>query len=302
MIKSIKEYLHQLKNELANSDRAIIQDALSDAEEHLRDAYNNALVVYPNMSEEEALAQVIEQYGMPDEIASAYKEIEFRPPPALARTNVRSESRSTLARFFGVYGDSSAWGALLYMILSLGTGIVYFTWAVTGLSVSAGLIVLIVGIFIFALFLLSIRGLALIEGRIVEGLLGVRMPNRRMFSDKTLGWWDRFKNLITDGYTWSAIAYMIIHLPIGIFYFTLFITLIATSLWCILLPIFQVALNWDRITGFSIGGTFYQFPDWFTFVIMVIGFLLLTATFHLARVLGRKQGALAKSMLVRGDS
>ena len=175
MIKSIKEYLHQLKNQLANSDRAIIQDALSDAEEHLRDAYNNALVVYPNMSEEEALAQVIEKYGTPDEIASAYREIEFRTPPALARRKTYSEKRPTGIRFFGVYADSSAWGALLYMILSLGTGIFYFVWTVVGLSVSAGLLVLIVGIFIFAAFLLSVRGLALIEGRIVEGLLGVRM-------------------------------------------------------------------------------------------------------------------------------
>lgn len=299
MIKSIKEYLHQLKNQLANSDRAIIQDALSDAEEHLRDAYNNALVVYPNMSEEEALAQVIDKYGAPEEVAAAYRDIEVRTPPALARKKIRTENRSTLARFFGVYIDSSAWGSLLYMILSLGTGIIYFTWTVTGLSVSAGLMVLIVGIFIFALFLLSVRVLALIEGRLVEGLLGVRMPNRRMFSDKTLGWWDRFKGLLTDGYTWSAIAYMIIHLPIGIFYFTLSITLIATSLWAILLPIFQVGLNWDRITGFTIGGTYYQFPDWFTFVIAIIGVLLLTATMHLARAIGRKQGALAKSMLVR---
>jgi len=108
MIKTIKEYLHQLKNQLANSDRAIIQDALSDAEEHLRDAYNNALVVYPNMSEEEALAQVIEKYGTPDEIASAYREVEFRTPPALARRKTYSEKRPTGIRFFGVYTDSSA--------------------------------------------------------------------------------------------------------------------------------------------------------------------------------------------------
>jgi hypothetical protein len=302
MIKSIKEYLHRLKNQLANSDRAIIQDALSDAEEHLRDAYNNALVVYPNMPEEEALAQVIEKYGTPGEVAAAYHDIEVRTPPALARKKIRSENRSTLARFFGVYTDPSAWGALLYMIISLGTGIAYFVWAVTGLSVSAGLMVLIIGIFIFGLFLLSVRVIALIEGRIVEGLLGVRMPTRPLFSDKTLGWWDRFKSLFTDGYTWSAMIYMVIHLPIGVFYFTLVISLIATSLWAILLPLFQVGLNWDRITSITIGGTSYQFPDWFTFVITIAGFLLLTTTMHLARTLGRKQGALAKSMLVRKDT
>ena len=299
MIKNIKEYLHQLKKELSGSDSAIIQDALSDAEEHLRDAYNNALVVYPNMPEDEALAQVIEKYGMPDEVAAAYREIEVRTPPALAPRKRQSEHRSSLVRFFGVYTDSSAWGALLYMILSLGTGIAYFVWVVTGLSLSAGLIVLIIGIFIFALFLLSVRGLALIEGRIVEGLLGVRMPNRQLFSDKTVGWWERFKNLFTDGYTWSAILYMILHLPLGVFYFSLFISLIAVSLWGIAAPIVQLIFNTPIM---AIHGVHYYLPDWSTFVTAVAGFLLLTATLHLSRTLGHKQGALAKSMLVRQDS
>ena len=36
MTKSIEEYLDQLKAELKDSDIATIQDALSDAEEHLR--------------------------------------------------------------------------------------------------------------------------------------------------------------------------------------------------------------------------------------------------------------------------
>ena len=38
MINTIEEYLSQLKEELAGNDRATIQDALSDAEEYLRNA------------------------------------------------------------------------------------------------------------------------------------------------------------------------------------------------------------------------------------------------------------------------
>ena len=41
MIKSIEEYLDQLKTELQGSDAATIQDALSDAEEHLRACMQN---------------------------------------------------------------------------------------------------------------------------------------------------------------------------------------------------------------------------------------------------------------------
>lgn len=82
MIKSTEEYLDQLKVELQDSDVATIQDALSDAEEHLRLALANLKQEQPEMSEVEALGQVIEQYGSPDEIASAYKEVERLTRPS----------------------------------------------------------------------------------------------------------------------------------------------------------------------------------------------------------------------------
>ena len=40
MNNQIDEYLNTLRKELAGSDPAIIQDALSDAEEHLRKDYS----------------------------------------------------------------------------------------------------------------------------------------------------------------------------------------------------------------------------------------------------------------------
>jgi len=85
MIHSIEEYLDVLKAELQGSDSATIQDALADAEEHLRAALASLRENQPETSAEEALAQVIEQYGSPEETASAYKEVERRTSPALVR-------------------------------------------------------------------------------------------------------------------------------------------------------------------------------------------------------------------------
>ncbi len=132
MIKSIEEYLHQLKTELQGSDPATIQDALSDAEEHLRVALANSRENQPEKSDEEALNSIIEQYGSPAETASAYGEVERRTVPQLSRENPKTES--VVARFFGVYTDARAWGALLYMLIAFVTGVFYFTWAVTGFS------------------------------------------------------------------------------------------------------------------------------------------------------------------------
>ena len=134
MIKSIEEYLDQLKAELKDSDSATVQDALADAEEHLRTALATLKQEQPEVSEEEALGQVIEQYGSPDETASAYKEVERLTHPVLVSAN--PQDQSILARFFGVYTDARAWGALLYMLIAFVTGIIYFTWAVTGFSLS----------------------------------------------------------------------------------------------------------------------------------------------------------------------
>jgi hypothetical protein len=85
---------------------------------------------------------------------------------------------------FGVFADPRAYGALLYMLLSLVTGIFYFTWAVTGLSLTLGLAVLIIGIPFAILFFASVRGLALLEGRLVEVMLGERMPRRPAYADR----------------------------------------------------------------------------------------------------------------------
>ena len=132
MTNSIEEYLEQLKTDLQGSDAATIQDALSDAEEHLRAALANLRESRPEISEQEALTQVIEHYGSPSETASAYAEVERRTVPQLTRETPKS---TPLGNFFGVYTDASAWGALLYMLIAFVTGVFYFTWAVTGLSI-----------------------------------------------------------------------------------------------------------------------------------------------------------------------
>ena len=183
MIKSVEEYLDLLKTELSGSDAATVQDALADAEEHLRAALASLREAQPEISEEELLTQVIEQYGSPDETASAYKEVERRTLPSLSRrTSDRQDS--VFKRFLSVYDDPKAWGALLYMLISLVTGIVYFTWIVTGLSLSLSLAIFIFGLLFAVFFTVSLRGLALLEGRIVEDCWECACPGGHYFSRK----------------------------------------------------------------------------------------------------------------------
>jgi uncharacterized membrane protein len=303
MIKSIKQYLSLLKKELSGCDRATIQDALSDTEEHLSMALNNTMAE-GNIPESDALAQVIEEYGMPEEVAKAHREIENRVVPTLSQTSYIDEPKTSegkdqrpfLKRFFGIFVDSRAWGAILYLLFSLVTGIIYFTWAVTGISLSTGLMVLIIGLPFAGLFILSVRGIGLVEGLIVEALLGIRMPRRPLFHQKGMGWWQRFKQLVSDKHTWLSLIYMILQLPMGIVSFIVLVILIVVSLYGIALPILQ--LGFDMPVSY-INGVSYYLVGWMLPITVIAGILLATLTMHLARYLGRWHGALAKVLLVK---
>ena len=295
MENNIDGYLRQLKAELKDCDRATVQDALSDAEEYLRNALDNLKTNKPAVPEADAFSSVVEEYGTPAEIADAYRKIEARTSPSLAvRTTQRN--RSFPARFFGVVIEPRAWGALLYLLLTLATGIIYFTWTITGISLSLGLLILIIGIPIAGLFILSTRGLALLEGRLVEALLGIRMPHRPLFSPKDKGIWAKFKALLIDKYTWFSMVYMLLQLPLGIAYFTAFITLIAASLGLIVTPILRLIFGQPM---FVINNTQYILNGWVTPFVTVAGVILFFATLHLAKVIGGLHGKLAKAMLVR---
>jgi uncharacterized membrane protein len=312
MISSIEQYLSELREELAGSDRATVQDALSDAEEYLRTALAKAKKAKDPVIEADAMARIIEKYGTPKEVAAAYKDIESRTPSSFSRPAPEAiatkappapppipaapDARPWWARFFGVFGEARAWGSLLFLILCMGTGVIYFTWSITGISLSAGLLILIIGIPIFALFLVSARGIALLEGRLVEALLGVRMPRRPLFSRKDISWWQKFKNVFSERQTWTTVIYMILQMPLGIIYFSVLVGLISASLGLIFKPMLE--LMWG-IPSFVIGHYGYYTPAWAMPFSVIGGILLLFCTMHVAKIIGKLHGAWAKVMLVR---
>lgn len=313
MINNVEQYIAQLKEELSGNDPATIQDALADAEDHLRTALNGLADSENDVSKVEALASIIEKYGTPGEVAAAYREIErYTPPaydkpvsyrePALVEEEIEpdepavKDTRPLYIRFFGVVAEPRAWGALLYLYFAFATGIIYFTWVTVGVSLSVSLLVLIIGLPLAALFILSVWGISLAEGRIVEALLGVRMPRRPRYYRKNMGWWPRLKSMITDRYTWLSLIYMILQGPLGLFYFCLFTVLIAVSLYGLATPILHFGFH---IPVSNMNGIQYYLKDWIIPFTFIIGALLFIMTMHLAKLFGQLHGKMAKEMLVR---
>jgi hypothetical protein len=201
---------------------------------------------------------------------------------------------------FGPFADGRVWTSLVYMILSLATGIAYFTIVVTGLSTAGGMLVLIVGIPLFMLVLAIVRGLSLFEGRLVETLLGTRMPRRLRPTPPDFGFWQRMLFWLKDGRTWASMAYELLMLPIGIVYFTFAVTGLAVSLSLITAPLWGwfPALYGDSTV--VIDGVTYNFwPLWAIPIAFVAGALLLIGFMHAVKWIGRGHAAFAKAMLVR---
>lgn len=292
MFNTIEEYLDALKTEMKGSDSALLQDALADAREHLSTALIATREANPEISEADALKTIVDEYGLPEETASAYREVERRTSISLKQT---ARPRSISGRFFGVYADARAWGALLYMLIAFITGVFYFTWAVTGLSLSISLSIFIFGLPLAILFLLSVRGLALLEGRLVEALLGVRMPRRPLFTQQGLKWIDRLKQLVMDKHTWLSILYMFIQFVLGTIYFILFTLVLSFSLSLIAVPFLQELLKEPFIYW---GDVRHFLPTWSYPLLVLGGFMLWTTYMHIARGIGQLHGRFAKWMLV----
>ncbi len=295
--RSIDAYLEQLRQALHGQDAAVIQDALYDAEEYL----HAEVAGQASRPEPEILEAIASSYGAPDEVAQAYIETETKVQAALAAPAIR-EPKSPVGRLFGIFLDPRAYSSLFYLVFSMATGIFYFTFAVTGLALSAGLMILIIGIPFFLLFIATSRVLSLVEGRIIESLLGIRMPRRPTYDTGEGGIAERIKLMLKDARTWTTMLYMLMMLPLGIFYFTYAVVALAVSLTFISAPVIYLLDYQDLIDvdfyATGVLGVFLLGPGWATLIYSALGIGMLILVMHGAKGLGTMQARIARTLLV----
>jgi len=253
----------------------------------------------PGRSEADVLASVVETYGTPEEIAEEYKSMEAAISGPFPKSDETLPARHY--GFFNVVRDPRAYGALMYMLLSLVTGVFYFTVVVTGVALSFGLAILIIGVPFALLFIGICRVLGHVEGRIIEGLLAVRMPRRLpppTPADETI--WTQIKEALIDTRTWSTMFYLALMLPLGVAYFVIAVVGIALS--------FGLAFGsiWSLITGRSdiqisevpwLEHLFHTAPG--LILAAIVGIFLFFVVLHIARGVGWLHGRIAELLLVR---
>lgn len=208
--------------------------------------------------------------------------------------------------FFEVLATRRAYTTLLYLLLSMVTGILAFTYTVTGLSLSLGLAILILGIPVALAFLVGTRLLAVAEVHLLKALVGDDgsvgpnlLPEGQGWLPEGKGWLARLGTLLRDRRTWTSLLYFLLLMPLGVAYFALFMSLLSVGLSLVAVPfagLFHAtgSLSWD------LGGTAWMVanPRLMAALCGLAGLALVPLTFHLALVLGRFQVWLARHLLV----
>ena len=131
------------------------------------------------------------------------------------------------------------WREFAFVLLSLPIGIALFTYAVTMMSLGAGLLVTFLGVPVLAAALAGCRGMGALERARARGLLGldVAAPEPlRMSKPGAMAWMGA---VLKSGSSWRSLLYALLQLPWSVFSFA-----VAVSFW-------------------STGWTMLTYPLWF---------------------------------------
>ncbi len=182
--------------------------------------------------------------------------------------------------FFGVITRRRSYLNLLYLLLGLPLGTLYFTVLVTGFSLGLGLMVLaLIGIPILIGLWYVVNAFMQLERAAAVGLVGVDMPPVDPLPKWPGGLWQHFKDLMGHTPTWKGIVYLLLRFAVGVATFTIAVTLVATSLGMTFAPVYMWTS--DDLTW----GSWTFDPFWWSFLLVPVGIVLTFVSLHVMNAL-----------------
>ncbi len=129
--------------------------------------------------------------------------------------------------FFRPIFQARTYRHAVYLALAFPLGLAYFVFLVTGISVGFGLLVVWVGLPILLAMILAWRGIGTFERGLHRGLLDIDIPEPtvRFLGEGTL--WQRIKGILADGGTWRMLVWLFLRFPLGVFTFTVLVSITA---------------------------------------------------------------------------
>ena len=144
-------------------------------------------------------------------------------------TSPRIGTQEQWVAFLTEWFQVRTWRSLGYLLLGLPLGIIYFTFLVTGFSVSGGLLVIYAGIPLLALTFMGARVFSKLDADVANVLQGANivLPPNPWTGGGSL--WARTKRTLVNRATWKGIVYLFAMFPIGIASFVTTVVLVASA-------------------------------------------------------------------------
>ncbi|MDF2925825.1 MAG: hypothetical protein K0R57_4739 [Paenibacillaceae bacterium] len=143
--------------------------------------------------------------------------------------------------------NPKTYATILYLLLSLPLGIIYFTLAVTGFALSIGLTPLFIGIPLFFGVAKLLNGIVNFEQSIIRQILGLPTPPVSMYtynqqSEAGRNWLMRMVRDFDGGLFIRNTLLVILRFITGIVFFVIMVTVISLGLGFIALPVVHIIL------------------------------------------------------------
>ncbi|MEU6825209.1 sensor domain-containing protein [Streptomyces atriruber] len=165
--------------------------------------------------------------------------------PDFRGTDVDERRRHRLPAGLRAPVEARTWREFGYTMLSLPIGITSFVFAVTMLSLGAGLLITFIGIPVLAGALAGCRGIGALERARARGLLGLDVASPEPLRPKGGGPMALMGAILKSGASWRHVLYSLLMLPWSIFSFTVAIVfwaygwlMLTYPLWFWLFPMY----------------------------------------------------------------
>jgi signal transduction histidine kinase len=120
--------------------------------------------------------------------------------------------------------EARSWREFGYVLLGLPVGILLFTYAVTMVSVGAGLLITFLGVPVLAAGLAGCRGFGALERARARALLGVEVSAPEPLRPKGRGVMAWMGAVLRSGSSWRQLLYAVIQFPWSVFSFVVAVT------------------------------------------------------------------------------
>jgi signal transduction histidine kinase len=150
--------------------------------------------------------------------------------------------------------QARTWKQTLHLLLDLPLGIAWFTVIVTGIALGVGFLPLFFfGLAVLFATLQFVRVVSAVERARASALFDTKIASPFVPLGDIDGWLPRLKAVLADAALWKGVVYCIVMLPVGIFTFTMAVTLWSIAFGGIAFPLWGWNDSWVGDDGFPSG-------------------------------------------------